>query len=84
MRIAGTSSHSTTMITRGPRKGGHEYVPLPTHGPMVAVDVEALAQVPDPSDLLSGVHQHDIADVMAHVNTSGASKKTCTSSQSTW
>ena len=47
MRIAGTSSHSTTMITRGPRKGGHEYVPLPTHGPMVAVDVEALAQVPE-------------------------------------
>ena len=46
MRIAGTSSHSTTMITRGPRKGGHEYVPLPTHGPMVAVDVAALAQLP--------------------------------------
>ena len=45
MRIAGTSSHSTTMITRGPRKGGHEYVPLLTHGPMVAVDVEALTQV---------------------------------------
>jgi hypothetical protein len=47
MRIAGTTSNSTTMITRRPRNGGHEYVPLLAHRPMLAAVVEALAQGPE-------------------------------------